>query len=690
MNNWPAWAKILIIIGIVLAFITLCCCMALAGIIIYSQQVDAPTGEQPLLDFEFPDFSSPTIQVPEIEFPTPNPESNPSQETSQSAGHTSQDAWINLQTLQQTVIPVSDLRELAKRLGQKGEIPLSVPVSDGPIEVGKVEKFWVSNMDTDKNFEIEATLRDKGEHVYFWVENGIQYSPQDMQNLVDVFDQEIYSTNRSFFGTENSPGVDNDERLYILYASNIGSSLVGYFSSADAVHPLAHPYSNAHEMFVMNADNAPLDDEYTYGVLAHEFQHMIHWNLDRNEESWLNEGFSELASFINGYDPGSSPFVFASNPDIQLNTWPDYGESYPYYGSSYLFVSYILDRFGNEFTQDLVKNSDNGMDSLDDVLNENQILDAETNSALTAENIFADWTIANFINEPNISEGQYGYSGGTDVPEFFPEETHYDCPISWQTSQVSQYGADYIEFICDGNFTLEFQGVNEVQLMAGDAFSGDYAIWSNRGDESDMTLTRAFDFSGISGEILLEYEVWYDIEEGWDYAYLTLSPDGGKTWTILETVNGTDYNPQGNAYGWGYTGSSNGWQHEEVNLSSYAGEKVLLRFEYVTDAAVNKEGLLLDDISIEAAGYSSDFEKDDGGWSGEGFVRIQNRLPQTFAISVISTGRKPEVQTYFLDDVNQISIPINVGDQIDSVVLVVSGTTRFTTQPAIYRYQVTP
>ncbi len=45
----------------------------------------------------------------------------------------------------------------------------------------------------------------------------------------------------------------------------------------------------------MNADNTDLADSFTYSVLAHEFQHMIHWYRDRNEESWMNEGFSELA-----------------------------------------------------------------------------------------------------------------------------------------------------------------------------------------------------------------------------------------------------------------------------------------------------------------------------------------------------------------------------------------------------------
>ena len=52
-------------------------------------------------------------------------------------------------------------------------------------------------------------------------------------------------------------------------------------------------------------------------------------------------------------------------------------------------------------------------------------------------------------------------------------------------------------------------------------------------------------------------------------------------------------NPSGNSYGWGYTGSTGDWIQERVDLSQFAGQKVQIRFEYVTDAAVNEEGFLL-------------------------------------------------------------------------------------------------
>jgi bacillopeptidase F (M6 metalloprotease family) len=73
---------------------------------------------------------------------------------------------------------------------------------------------------------------------------------------------------------------------------------------------------------------------------------------------------------------------------------------------------------------------------------------------------------------------------------------------------------------------------------------------------------------------------------------------------------------------------TDGYIQESVDLSQYAGQQVTLRFEYITDAAVNGEGVLLDDVSIPEIGYTTDFENGDGGWDAQGFVRCKIRLPR--------------------------------------------------------------
>ena len=193
-----------------------------------------------------------------------------------------------------------------------------------------------------------------------------------------------------------------------FWVASLGDNLAGYFSSSDEYNPEVHEYSNAHEMFLLNADGIILSDEFTFGVLAHEFQHMIHWYGDLNEETWLNEGFSELAALLNGYDIGGFDQAYIMNTDMQLTDWAsDLGDNSPHYGASFLFVSYFLDRFGEQATKELISSPENGMTSIDQLLEKLNITDPLTQKVTTAEDLFSDWVVTNYLNDPSLNDGRY-------------------------------------------------------------------------------------------------------------------------------------------------------------------------------------------------------------------------------------------------------------------------------------------
>ena len=207
-----------------------------------------------------------------------------------------------------------------------------------------------------------------------------------------------------------------------------------------------------------------------------------------------------------------------------------------------------------------------------------------------------------------------------------------------------------------------------------------------------MTLTRNFDFSEHSGPLTLSFWTWYDLEEDYDYLYLEASVDG-EHWQILTTPSGTPEDPSGNSFGWGYNGLSGGdglWIEETVDLSQFSGQEVQLRFEYVTDAAVNGEGLLLDDISIPEVDYFTDFEEDSGGWQAAGFARIRNTLPQKYRLALIRKGDTTTVEYISVGADNLVEIPLDISGDVDEVILVVTGTTRYTRQKAAYRFEILP
>jgi immune inhibitor A len=277
------------------------------------------------------------------------------------------------------------------------------------------------------------------------------------------------------------------------------------------------------------------------------------------------------------------------------------------------------------------------------------------------------------------------------------------------TTTVHQYAADYIELNCQGDcggeLTVDFQGSTQVRLTAADPHSGSFVWWSNRGDDSDMTLTRRFDLSGLD-KATLTFWMWYDIEEDWDFAYVEVSADQGQTWDILQGQHTTERNKSGNSFGHAYTGLSGvpagseggtaTWVQETVDLSPYAGQVILLRFEYITDDAVNHSGLLLDDIAIPELGYFDDVEAGarpatggEGEWEAAGFVHSNNLLPQRFMVQVVKVGDTPQVERMQFDENNRGQLKISGLDgEFGLAVLVVSGLTPYTTEMASYNYGV--
>ena len=227
-------------------------------------------------------------------------------------------AYNTLELLQATTIPISDPVGIAARLLNVKNVGNTVPAPLIPPKVGDHALFWVTNDDTLETSQVDATLQYIGDDIYFWIEDGVDYDRSDLEDLVIEFNDKIVPTNRKFFGEEWIPGVDNDPHMYALYTRGLGELLYGYFSAPDEFPPQVTQYANGHEMFVLSADNLPLYGDEIRSTMAHEYQHMIHWYRDRNEESWITEGFSQLAEVLNGYAPPGHDYTFAGMPDTQL------------------------------------------------------------------------------------------------------------------------------------------------------------------------------------------------------------------------------------------------------------------------------------------------------------------------------------------------------------------------------------
>lgn len=621
---------------------------------------------------------------------TATKESGSQQSTSQAEpdSHEGQASPLQLSTEQlllQTNIPERDQRLLAMRLKQKGqEIPEVVRATPYDFQLGDTDTFWITDnpQTPTRQFEVTASLTYITSHSYWWVQEGFKVNQAGLEKSAERFERNTYPINRAFFGSEWSPGVDSDVRVHIFMGDVPG--VAGYFSASNEYSNLAEPYSNEREMFFLNLKAISPGNDYFDSVLAHEFQHMIHWHQDRNEDTWVNEGMSELATFIN--DLGASNFVgaFTAVPDTQLTGWADQpGGALANYGGSFLFMAYFLQRFGEEMTQAVVAHPQNGIAGFDAVLAENGYNER-------FNDIFADYVVTNYLNNTEVGNGAWGYKQ-LSVNPVAPTERYSVFPVEQQTS-VYQYGSDYIELTGRGDVTIEFTGSTQVQVVDNQAHSGRYQWYSHRGDHGNSQLTHAFDLRDVS-TATLNYWTWYDIEADWDYGYVEISTDNGQSWDILQTPFSSTDNPSGNAYGPGYTGKSGepaSWVEESLDISAYAGGEVLIRFEYVTDDAVNRPGWTIDDISIPEIGFHDDVESGLNNWQPEGFVRIDNILPQRFLVQVVEIGDMISVRPLSLDQTNFGAETVTgLGDTVDRAVLIVNGLTPITSQPASYSYRFT-
>ncbi|MCH8849581.1 MAG: immune inhibitor A [Chloroflexi bacterium] len=574
-----------------------------------------------------------------------------------------------------------DLVDLARRF--RGLIDPPRMVQLPTLAAGATQEFELLILPSDPDDRPErttaqATLRSVSEHAYFFVEDGADVDAGEVAEAVRAFEEEVWPAVVGNFGPPPSPGVDGDPRIVLLHA-DLGSAVAGYVNGDDGYPQEVVPTSNGRESIYLDLDVSLGSMAYT-GVLAHELQHVIHQGLDAGEEAWVNEGLSVFAAGLVGSP--SSYGAYLERPQTQLNTWSALDAGGAHYAASGLFFEYLFEQTGGEARRLAAEPAD-GVAGVRAFL-------AALGEPRSFEALAADWAVANYLDQPG---GAYGYQG-VDVG---PPETKRVEGTGEEEGEVGQFGVDYLEFEA-GDFSgppaVIFTGEAQTPALAaqlkGDAGS---FWWSGRGDNIDSMLTRELDLTGVESATLT-FRTWFDIERWYDFGYVAASRDGGLTWDVLEGEESTSDDPLAVSYGPGYSGRSGGggepeWIDERIDLSAYAGSRVLLRFELVNDESQHGDGWAIDDIAVPEIGFFDDAEADAGGWQRQGFRRLSEPLAQRFQLRLITLGAVPAVEEIELDGGNQARIALDgLGSEYSKAIIVIMATTEGTTEPARYRYEV--
>ncbi len=308
-----------------------------------------------------------------------------------------------------------------------------------------------------------CTVRGMGANCYVVVEDAqwnVRMNQAQVDSIINHFEnasigpfsnQGIWSLETSHFG-DPPDALDADPRVYLLYY-DFDISADGFFWAFDQeCDDVAQYRSNETEVVYLNCSGPDPAGSYMVAVLAHEFEHLIHYNYDTNEAAWVDEGMAELAMWLYGDPDNISQFNTA--PDRPLTTftgvWSDYIKSY-------LFSLYFYERFGGQSAiQTLVREPGNSIAgynaTLDTLLYQDNFEDA-----------FADWVVANYLDDTTIEDGRYGYAGET-LPAFSPFVTRSVYPVAPAAASVGHWAADYARFLNGSALLMTFDGADNTKF----------------------------------------------------------------------------------------------------------------------------------------------------------------------------------------------------------------------------------
>ena len=375
-------------------------------------------------------------------------------------------------------------------------------------QVGDQVSFWKWDLSVMPPLWIQcpSTCRAVGELSYIFVADdqwNLHINQANVDTAMMYLESKTLNTNEygivqmdtlSFGSIPDA--IDNDPKFIVFYSalgSFGGSVFDGYFSvynqvyewQAQQMNPPGH--SNECEMIYLSCHPYSPVSMTRLSVLSHELEHMIHWGMDVDEDTWVDEGCAEYAMYLFGYpDPIVS---FPQNPNNNLIDW---GQQFSDYIQTYLFMLYISDHFGGgPIIKQLVAEPANSIQGVD-----NTLLPLSNYDGF-ADN-FAYWTAANFMDDVNIYNGEYGYYS-IDLPDFSYQHYHTNFPASGNGT-IEAWAAKYIKLVSDFPLLCSFIGSGnqyyKIKVLkidnAGQSEVEDVEVDVN--GNADFTITGDFDY----------------------------------------------------------------------------------------------------------------------------------------------------------------------------------------------------
>jgi hypothetical protein len=100
------------------------------------------------------------------------------------------------------------------------------------------------------------------------------------------------------------------------------------------------------------------------------------------------------------------------------------------------------------------------------------------------------------------------------------------------------------------------------------------------------------------------------------------------------------------------------WVSQSVDLSAYAGQAILIRFNVIKQPGQFDLGMAVDNIALEAVGFSDDAEFAIPGWTLNGWRLLDNRVQQRFALTGVIVNPQAIDQTRFVRLITPLDVDL--------------------------------
>jgi hypothetical protein len=503
-----------------------------------------------------------------------------------------------------------------------------------------------------------------------WLRSEDLLTNEQLAYLLDEFDNTMWPTMTAIYG-EPLPRGDEGQKIWSLifnikdeaYCDPTATSYIaGYFSASESAE------NNKNIMHIdtydwANRTGPDADRPFLYeGTFAHEFEHLIHFDIDPDEPSWVDEGLADLAGFFCGYGHSESHLAYymVYHPFTALTFW---GSGLEDYGASYLFQLYLFEQFGGAaFTSALVLEPANGIEGIENTL-------AAFGFDESFDEIYDNWIVANYVDDTRKAGGKFGYEtldiGSVDtwgysieyaMGNFWwgpPDVVPFTIPSAW-LGDPQPYTAHYYRF--NGNEDPAMVWIDGEDFAGTTAYSGVYEWYSDAEAWAWRSFFQSFDIP--AGGATLDFMTFFDIEGDWDYGYVEVYDQTADEWFTLDAAGTVDYVAHGQdnpntpdereptayeaAGRWhGFTGNSGGWIPVSMDLTPFAGHTIDLYFTTWQDGAFTLQMMYVDDISIPEIGFIDDIEAGEDGWTSTGWYVTDGIQDNNFGVVTIDTKGIP-------------------------------------------------